>query len=86
MRNGTLILAVAGCAAVMLLPGCGGGHSGGTAAMPPPVQSQVLDTGQLLVIALKPTETADPLTVGPAGTTLADMSDETSDPVAVTAT
>jgi hypothetical protein len=71
----------------MLLPGCGGDDSGAPAAtMPPPAQTQVLDTEQLLALAQVQSETADPLPVGPTGTTVADQNDETSDPIPVGAT
>ena len=82
-------MAGSGLVAALLLPGCGGGDGGSSAppvVTPPPVsQVQVLDTAGVLAIAKVPEDTADPLAVGPTGTTVANTTDETSDPIPVTA-
>lgn len=92
MQNRIIFSFVAGSGlvAALLLPGCGGGDGGSSAPPvvtnpPPSSQVQVLDTAGVLAIAKTPEDTADPLVVGPTGTTVANTTDETSDPIQVTA-
>ena len=64
----------------VLLPACGG-DSGNPAATTS--QPQVLDTLAVLAIAHAPAETTDPLPVDGGALTVANPSDDTSDPVPV---
>jgi hypothetical protein len=80
--------------AVLLLCGCGGGSGGsmGTAGstssttsmlVVQPVQAQGVDTQQLLAMAQVTSETADPKAVGTGALMVADIGDQTSDPIPV---
>ena len=74
MGLGLLVIGVA-------LTGCNDSSSS-MSAMPRPVP-QVVTTAQLLALAQQPSDHSDPLKVNGGVLTIADASDETSDPVQV---
>jgi hypothetical protein len=84
MLTKTLIGAAALCTGALLQSGCAGESANPSGSMPQHQgQPQALDTAQLLAMAQAPSETADPETVGAGALTVADLNDETSDPLPV---
>jgi hypothetical protein len=83
MLNKTLIGAAALCAGALLQSGCGDSASNSSGSMSQPQGRQPLDTQQLLAMAQVTSETADPQAVGAGALMVADLNDETSDPLPV---
>jgi len=84
MFTKTLISAAALCAGALLQSGCGEGSANPVGSMlQQQGQQETLDTQQLLAMAQVTSETTDPKSVGAGALTVADLNDQTSDPLPV---